>query len=675
MRLSIVIPAHNEEKRIGPMLEAYLPFFSSRYRNEVEFLVVVNGSTDRTDLIAASFAERFPCVKVIVEPDRIGKGGALMVGFRKASGDLIGFVDADGSTPPQAFQDLVDNIGQAGGIIASRWSHGAIISPRQPLDRRIASRIFNFLTRILFGLRLVDTQCGAKLMTRQAVGAILPHLGITQWAFDVDLLFQLRRAGYAIKEIPTTWHDVEGSKVQVGSASQEMMMALVRLRLIYSPFKWVVDFYDQVLGPWIHPVGVVRDHLLTHSLVIFIGAQFGNICNLSFQVIMARMLGNAEYGVLSAILGALMMFGVPLGALGGGVTHFTAIFIARDERGKIKDMMAALARDLLIPVMLLVIVALLARQELMAAFKIDSPVPIYLAIGTAVVGLFGAIPGGVLAGMQAFKWGALISNGASVLRLIAGFSLAFLGLGAVGGLTAHALGIVVSVLLSLVICGVLLGRARISLERPAGIYAYIGGYMAAFTAYGVLSGADLLLVKYYYSPEQAGVFSKAAMVARMVFFLPGPVCSAMFPKVTSAGESTGATRRTLFKAMVVTGLIVASMALVCMVFPGFLLRLLVKEAQPGQIEILRGMVLALAPLTLVMVLLNYELAQRRFRIMIPLSLCAVGYLIGVMRWHETPLQVVGMLGAMSVLALGLSLIFLGNNLRFDRHAYSDKVKL
>jgi len=166
-----------------------------------------------------------------------------------------------------------------------------------------------------------------------------------------------------------------------------------------------------------------------------------------------------------------------------------------------------------------------------------------------------------------------------------------------------------------------------------------------------LSGADLLLVKYYFSPEQAGVFSKAAMVARMVFFLPGPVCSAMFPKVTSGGESSTATTRTLYKAMIVTGLIVASMGLVFLAFPGFILKILVKEAQPGQIEILRGMVLALTPLTMVMVLLNYELAQRRFRIMIPLFICAAGYLLGVANWHETLLQVVSALGAASVAAL------------------------
>jgi len=665
MRLSIVIPAHNEEKRIGPMLEAYLPFFSDRYGDNVEFLVVINGSTDKTDEVVAAYASRFPCVKGIVEPERIGKGGAVMMGFRRAQGDFIGFVDADGATPPEAFQDLVDNIGEAGGIIASRWAKGSQVSPPQPLDRRVASRVFNSLTRMLFGLRLTDTQCGAKLMRREAVESILAHLGITQWAFDVDLLFQLRRAGFKIKEIPTIWHDVEGSKIQVGQASAEMILALTRLRLLYSPCSWVVALYD-FMGPWIHPVGSVRDHLLTHSLMLFTGAQFGNICNLLFQVIMARMLENVDYGVLSAILSALMILGMPLGALGGAVTHFTALFMVKAEREKIKAMIVALARDLVIPSFLIVVVVIFARQELMQAFKIDSAVPIYLAIATAVVMLLGAVPSGVLAGMQAFEWVALIGNGWTLIRLTFGVILVLIGWGAVGGLTAHMVGLLASAVLSLAMCGSLLGRGRVSPDRPAGIYSYMGGYMAAFAAFGVLCSADGLLVKYYFPPEQAGVFSKAAMVARMVFFLPGPVCSAMFPKVTSVEGSSPATRHTLYKAMVVTALIVISMGLVCMVFPSFLLKTIVKEVQLGQIEILRGMVLALIPLTLVMVLLNYELAQRRFGIMIPLFICATGYLCGVACWHETLLQVVAVLGVMSVAALGLSMIFVQSEKRVLR---------
>ncbi len=252
MQLSLIIPAYNEEVRLGRMLDAYLPYFIGRYGEGVEIIIVVNGSTDRTAAIAAGAAERWRQVRAVIEPQPVGKGGAIMRGLARARGAFIGYVDADGATPPQTFQDLVERIGSAGAIIASRWLPGAEVSPRQPLSRRIASRLFNRLVRILFGFRITDTQCGAKLMSRAAVERVLPRLGITRWAFDVDLLFQLHRAGFEIIETPTVWHDVSGSRVKVVRASLEMIIALTRLRLIYSPLKWLVALYDLTLGRVVH---------------------------------------------------------------------------------------------------------------------------------------------------------------------------------------------------------------------------------------------------------------------------------------------------------------------------------------------------------------------------------------------------------------------------------------
>ena len=252
MKLSLIIPACNEEGRIGPMLDRYLPFFLDRYGSDVEFVVVVNGNQDGAEGVVQGYKDRFPLLNCLIESGSIGKGGAVMVGINRAQGELVGFVDADGSTPPEAFQDLVERMEDADAIIASRWCSGADVSPKQPLRRRIASRGFNLITRILFGLRLTDTQCGAKLMRREAVLRVMPELGVTQWAFDVDMLFQLRRHGYRIREIPTVWHDVEGSKLEVVRVSVEMFFALVRLRLAHSPFRGLVKFYNPRFFPFIH---------------------------------------------------------------------------------------------------------------------------------------------------------------------------------------------------------------------------------------------------------------------------------------------------------------------------------------------------------------------------------------------------------------------------------------
>ncbi|AKJ65041.1 dolichyl-phosphate beta-glucosyltransferase [Kiritimatiella glycovorans] len=248
MKLSIIIPAFNEECRLGPALERYASYFSPRYGDDVELIVCVNGSTDRTAEVAREAGKQYPQIKILIEPGRVGKGGAVMMGFREARGELVGFVDADGATPPEAFQDLVDRIGDADAIIASRWLPASRVEPKQPLSRRAASRVFNGLVRLLFGLALHDTQCGAKLFRGATLQRVLPKLGTTNWAFDVDLLYQVRRAGGTIREIPTTWSDAAGSKLRMGKASTEMAVALVRLRLVYSPFRFLVPVLGRAVS-------------------------------------------------------------------------------------------------------------------------------------------------------------------------------------------------------------------------------------------------------------------------------------------------------------------------------------------------------------------------------------------------------------------------------------------
>ena len=248
MKLSIVIPAHNEEHRLPPMLEAYASYFCEKYRREVELIVVPNFCDDGTVEVARGFAARFPQVKVLADPGRVGKGGAVLIGTEAAMGDLIGFVDADGATPPSAFNDLVEQMSLDGCIIASRWMKGSEMSPRQPLKRRIASRCFNGMVRVLFGMHLKDTQCGAKLFRREVILPVMRNLGVTSWAFDVDMLFQTKRLGASIREIPTVWHDQAGSTLQVGRAGVNMFVALVRLRMFYSPLRFMIPFISRVVA-------------------------------------------------------------------------------------------------------------------------------------------------------------------------------------------------------------------------------------------------------------------------------------------------------------------------------------------------------------------------------------------------------------------------------------------
>jgi glycosyltransferase involved in cell wall biosynthesis len=247
VKLSIVIPAHNEEHRLPPMLEAYAGYFAEKYGSEVELIVVPNFCSDRTAEVSRGIGARYSQIRVLNDPGKVGKGGAVMLGAGGAEGDLIGFADADGATPPEAFDDLVQKISLDGCIIASRWMKGSDVSPKQPLSRRAASRCFNLMVRMLFGLKLTDTQCGAKLFRREVILPVLQNLGVTCWAFDVDMLFQAKRLRAPIREIPTVWRDVAGSKLEVGRASLNMFVALVRLRMFYSPLRFMIPYLSRLI--------------------------------------------------------------------------------------------------------------------------------------------------------------------------------------------------------------------------------------------------------------------------------------------------------------------------------------------------------------------------------------------------------------------------------------------
>jgi glycosyltransferase involved in cell wall biosynthesis len=236
--LLLLIPAYNEEARIEPVLREYGLYFQQNYSGKFQLVVVLNGCRDNTRGVVERVAKEFPSVSLLDFPAPIGKGGALIEGLKLASkAEIIGYVDADGASPPHAVVDLMKRIGEADCVIGSRWLPGAVLHQAQPLLRRFTSRCFHLIVEMLFGLGVKDTQCPCKVMKREVVEKIHSWLCIADLAFDVNLLVTAKRAGFTILEVPTEWTDKLGSKVSSSlfRSSLTMFLSVVRIRLIYWP--------------------------------------------------------------------------------------------------------------------------------------------------------------------------------------------------------------------------------------------------------------------------------------------------------------------------------------------------------------------------------------------------------------------------------------------------------
>ncbi|MEM3399525.1 MAG: glycosyltransferase [Candidatus Micrarchaeia archaeon] len=229
MRYSIIVPAYKKEAEIGNMLHSYLEYFRKK-GGSFEFLVVCDD--EATAGVAKKFREMYKEVIVIENKSRVGKGKAIQIGLEKANSEIVGFVDGDFSVEPYEFAKLIEEIEkneELDCVIGSRWMKGSKLE--QKILRKVASRAFNLILRIILGFDYADTQCGAKVLRRRVL-PIVKEAKIGGFAFDIELLLLLKKNGCTIKEVPIRWVDRGRSTVTIFDIAI-MFIDVLRIRRYY----------------------------------------------------------------------------------------------------------------------------------------------------------------------------------------------------------------------------------------------------------------------------------------------------------------------------------------------------------------------------------------------------------------------------------------------------------
>jgi dolichyl-phosphate beta-glucosyltransferase len=230
-RLSIVIPAYNEERRLGPSL-AKVRAYLGRRRIHAEVLVVDDGSSDGTAQVVRKAAKAWPALRLLKLPRNQGKGAAVRAGVLGAKARRILFTDADLSTPLEELAALEARL-DAGADVAlgSRAVDRSRVSVSQPLYRVLAGRSFNVLVQLFSVPGIHDTQCGFKLFTAEAGRRLFAKQQVPRFGFDVEFLFLARKAGYRLAEVPVRWENSPETKVRPirDGARAFLDLALIRL--------------------------------------------------------------------------------------------------------------------------------------------------------------------------------------------------------------------------------------------------------------------------------------------------------------------------------------------------------------------------------------------------------------------------------------------------------------
>lgn len=231
--LSIIIPAFEEEKRVGKTVREILAYIEKEDL-DAELIVVDDGSKDNTTEVAEKACAEFTDIptKVIRYTPNHGKGFAVKTGFEAAQGEIALFSDADLSTPIEELPKLVEPIerGEFDVTFGSRALDRELIGEHQPWRREQGGKVFNLVVRVLTGLPFWDTQCGFKAFDMKKFRPLLDLMQIERFGFDVEFLYVADLHGLRLQEIPVRWNHDERTKVSVFRDSFRMFNEVREIR-------------------------------------------------------------------------------------------------------------------------------------------------------------------------------------------------------------------------------------------------------------------------------------------------------------------------------------------------------------------------------------------------------------------------------------------------------------
>lgn len=232
MRLCVVLPALNEERIIERTCRQVVEFLARRCASWTwEVIVADNGSTDRTAAITKELAGRLPHLRYL-SCDRTGKGYAIKYAWERAEAEVYCFMDADLAADLDALPALLSAIRDEGYDLAigSRYAAGAVVE--RDWLRRLTSRGYQLVLKVLLRTHVLDAPCGCKAVSRRVRDRLVPRVESTGWFFDSELLVLAEHAGYRTKEIPVRWHEPSGrvSKVSILALSFSYLRSVLALR-------------------------------------------------------------------------------------------------------------------------------------------------------------------------------------------------------------------------------------------------------------------------------------------------------------------------------------------------------------------------------------------------------------------------------------------------------------
>lgn len=228
--VSLILPAYNESQTIVNTIREAHRYFQSRGLTS-QIIVAADGN-DGTREKARELTAEVPGIVVLGSAQRSGKGRGIRLGVEQATGEIIGFADADNKVPIDEFDKFLPLLrGKADFVIGTRARGKATIERPQPLYRQVGGRAFYLVMQFLIGLPgVADTQCGFKFFRHRLAKAVFANQTIDGYMYDVEIIALALRMGAVLEQVPIRWRDDADSRLDLVAGNIRNMQDIFRIR-------------------------------------------------------------------------------------------------------------------------------------------------------------------------------------------------------------------------------------------------------------------------------------------------------------------------------------------------------------------------------------------------------------------------------------------------------------
>ncbi|WP_297510638.1 oligosaccharide flippase family protein, partial [Thermococcus sp.] len=358
-------------------------------------------------------------------------------------------------------------------------------------------------------------------------------------------------------------------------------------------------------------------------MIMMIAMGFSNFFNYLYQLSMGRLLTPIEYGELFSLLSLFYIFSVFFTTVNTSITKFTSIYKINNEYGKIKTILVRASKSLALIGGLIFLGVVILSPYISKFLKIDNPLLVVILFASVPFGFVLPVYQGILRGLQRFGALGISASSWSFFKLFFGVLLVLLGFGIVGGISGVFLAHVFALFITLFFLRDLLKVEGDSGANLRDIVNYSSLAFLAIFAYTTMWNIDVILVKHYLSPLEAGQYSAISVLGKIALFAPGAVGMVIFPKAAEMHEKGEEHVHVLLKGLALTLLISGGIVLVYALFPKFIITFIYGEKYLSVAPYLWRYGLAMMLFSVASIIVNYSLSINKTRV----SLYLLGMLI------------------------------------------------